>query len=70
MTFNINKKKIRKKKLKVIIYQSFINKISSVQPDFSTQHTARVKPSQYIAQHLYEQNARVTAAVAAVRHLT
>ena len=33
----------------------FINKLSSVQPDFSTQHTARVKPSQYIAQHLYEQ---------------
>ena len=26
-----------------------------MQPDFSTKHTARVKPSQYIAQHLYEQ---------------
>ena len=37
------------------MYQSFINKLSSLQPDFSTQHTARVKPSQYIAQHLYEQ---------------
>ena len=23
--------------------------------NFSTKHTARVKPSQYIAQHLYEQ---------------
>ena len=36
-------------------FNSFINKLSSVQPDFSTKHTARVKPSQYIAQHLYEQ---------------
>ena len=27
----------------------------SVQADSSTKHTARVKPSQYIAQHLYEQ---------------
>jgi hypothetical protein len=40
---------------KIIIYQSFIDKLSSVQPDFSTKHTTRVKPSQYIAQHLYEQ---------------
>ena len=29
--------------------------LSSLQPDFSTKHTARVKPSQYIAQHLYKQ---------------
>jgi hypothetical protein len=26
-----------------------------VQLDFSTEHTARVKPLQYIAQHLFEQ---------------
>jgi hypothetical protein len=36
MTFNINKKKIQKKIQKINIYQSFINKLSSVQPDFST----------------------------------
>ena len=33
---------------------SFINKFYSVQADSSTKHTARVKPFQYIAQHLYE----------------
>ncbi len=43
---------------KIIIYQSFINKLSSVQHDFSTKHTAWVKPSQYIAQHLYEQKSK------------
>ena len=26
----------------IFFYQSFINKLSSVQPDFSTKHTARV----------------------------
>ena len=43
---------------KIINYQSLINKLSSVQPDFSTKHTARVKPSQYIAQHLYKQTSK------------
>ena len=36
----------------------YFNKLSSVQPNFSTKHTARVKPSQYIAQHLYEQTSK------------
>ena len=58
MTFNINKYKIQNKFWKIIIYQSFINKLSSVQADFSTKHTARVKPLQYIAQHLYEQKSK------------
>ena len=30
----------------------------SVQADSSTKHTARVKPSQYIAQHLYKQTSK------------
>ena len=47
--------KIWKKIWKIIIYQTFINNFYSVQADSSTKHTARVKPSQYIAQHLYEQ---------------
>ena len=49
---------MQKKIWKIIIYQSFINKLSSVQHDFSTKHTAWVKPSQYIAQHLYEQKSK------------
>ena len=41
-----------------------------MQPDFSTKHTARVKPLQYIAQNLYEWSVSVIAAVAAVICLT
>ena len=70
MTLNMNKQKIRKKNSKIIIYQSFINNFYSVQADSSTKHTARVKPSQYIAQHLYKQTSKSIAAVAAVRRLT
>ena len=40
-----------------------------MQPDSSTKHIARVKPSQYIAQPQNRQ-ASVTAAVAAVIRLT
>ena len=42
----------------MIIYQSFINNFYSVQADSSTKHTARVKPSQYIALYLYEQTSK------------
>ena len=48
MTFNINKKKIQKKIQKIIIYQSFIDKLSSVQPDFSTYSQVSIKRAVYI----------------------
>ena len=53
MAVNIDKKKIKNYFWKIINYQSFINKLLSVQPNFSTKHTAKVKLSQYMAQHLY-----------------
>ena len=49
------------------LMKSFINKVCSVQPYFSTKHLARVKPSQYIAELT---TAAVAAAAAAVIHLT
>ena len=41
-----------------------------MQPDSSTKHIARVKPSQFIEQHYVNRQTRVTAAVAEVIRLT
>ena len=43
---------------KIYLYQSFIHNIYSVQPESNTKRIARVKPSQYIAPHLYEQKCK------------
>ena len=58
MTLNMNKQKIQNCFEKIIIYKSFINYFYSVQADSSIKHTARVKPSQYIAQHLYKETSK------------